>query len=111
LPLDQEMHLAGWEEEQARCSQHGGPRSECADPDKPWYPHRTVCVSAMEAARANRRYDQLHKDLQYHDGTFTSWGKNPSAEHPYHFRDGVTISVTPVDLSPDDDFLSAQPEP
>jgi len=62
----------------------------------------------MESAAANRRYERLHEALPYHDGTFSSWAKNPSREHPYHFKDGVTVWVAPEDLTPDDDFLSGR---
>lgn len=59
----------------------------------------------MESAAANDRYESKHKDRPYHDGSFKSWAKDRSRQHPYHFRDGVTVWVHDVDLSPDDDFL------
>lgn len=60
----------------------------------------------MEAAAANWRYDELHEKEPFHDGSFESWAKDRSLEHPYHFRDGVSIWVAPVDLTPDGTFLS-----
>lgn len=59
----------------------------------------------MALAAANGRYDDLHKEQPYHDGTFTFWAKDRSRAFPYHYRDGVSIWVTREDLSPDDDFL------
>jgi hypothetical protein len=51
----------------------------------------------MEQASAAAAYRELHEDQPYHDGTFTNWSASRSAAHPYHFDDGVTIGVTPVD--------------
>jgi hypothetical protein len=54
---------------------------------------------------AEARYDALHKDLPFHDGTFTSWGKERTNRTPFHYRDGVRIWVSKFDLTPDDNFL------
>jgi hypothetical protein len=59
----------------------------------------------MEQAAADARYDGLHKELPYHDGTFKRWAKERSPQFPYHFRDGVRIWVSDEDLSPHDHFL------
>jgi hypothetical protein len=59
----------------------------------------------MDRAAANARYDSLHEELPYHDGSFEDWVKERSASHPYASRDGVTIWVHDVDLDPQDDFL------
>lgn len=63
----------------------------------------------MEQAAAEWRYDQRHKDAQFHDGTFPTdrrlWAKERSAKHPYHYRDGVTLWVAETDVSPHDHFL------
>lgn len=61
----------------------------------------------MEEAAANRRYDELHKDHPFHDGSFTKWSEKASLATPYHFRDGVEIRVAEVDINPTDQFLSA----
>lgn len=87
------------------CSQHGGPFDECGDSEQPWYPQRTVCYAAMETAAANWRYDQLHEKEPFHDGSFTSWAKDRSGAHPYHYRDGVTVWVARTDINPGDEFL------
>lgn len=60
----------------------------------------------MNAAAATALYEEMHKDLPYHDGTFKSWAKDRSREFPFHYNDGVTIFAAPVDLQPDDDFLN-----
>lgn len=59
----------------------------------------------MAAQAANRQYDALHEAKPFHDGTFTVWTKERSEATPFHYRDGVTIWVSPDDLTPDDDFL------
>lgn len=60
----------------------------------------------METEAAKRLYSLLHEDKPFHDGTFTSWSDKPSKAHPYHHGDGVTVWVAPVDLTPDDKFLT-----
>lgn len=84
----------------------GHPREVCSDRSATWFPQRTICYPAMEAAAANRRYDQLHEEKPYHDGTFGRWSKEPTPGTPYHYKDGVTIWVAQEDYSPEDDFLS-----
>lgn len=61
----------------------------------------------MQLAAANRRYDQLHKEKPFHDGTFRIWMEKPSQLTPFHYRDGVTIWISEEDLTSadDDDFL------
>ena len=58
---------------------------------------------------ANRQYDEMHGKRPYHDGSFpdsaSEWSEHYSLARPFHFRDGVTISVSAEDLTPDDDFL------
>lgn len=93
------------------CPHHGGPRSECGDPDRRWYPQRHVCHADMEQKAAQWLYAHLHEALPFHDGTFRSWAKVRSRSHPYHFADGVRITVATTDLTPDDDFLTAKPVP
>lgn len=91
--------------ERERCPKCGGPASECADPERDWFPQRTVCYAEMVRDAVERKYERLHEHAPYHDGTFESWAKEPSVEHPYHFKAGVTIWVADHDVNPDDDFL------
>jgi hypothetical protein len=71
-----------------------------------WFPQRTICYASMALASANSRYDKLHKDAPYHDGTFTHWSKERGPAHPFHYRDGVTVWVTQHNLTPDDNWLN-----
>ena len=71
-----------------------------------WYPQRTICYASQELESANRRYDGLHKEKPYHDGTFQHWAKEPDGQHPFHFRDGVHLWVARTDVNPDDNFLT-----
>lgn len=59
----------------------------------------------MQQQMAQRRWDLLHEKAPYHDGTFTLWSDKPTPVCPFHYSDGVTIWVSPDDLTPDDDFL------
>lgn len=98
----------------AECGKCGRPLWECADHERLWYPQRQVCYVTMEREAAESAYDALHEDRPYHDGTFRSWVKDRSRSHPHHYRDGVTVYVTPVDHAPWDEFTtreSASPLP
>lgn len=55
---------------------------------------------AMEA-----RYNDLHREQPYHDGTFTHWTEKRTERTPFHYRDGVSLWLSPTDDTPDDDFL------
>lgn len=70
-----------------------------------WFPQRRVCHASMVRAEAEAQYDQLHEKRQFHDGTFTSWSDKRSPQHPFHYRDGVTLWVSDIDLTPHDHFL------
>lgn len=63
----------------------------------------------MELAGTQWKYDQLHQDAPYHDGTFPDdpeqWSEKRTKEHPYHYLDGVTLWVADTDLDPHDHFL------
>jgi hypothetical protein len=62
----------------------------------------------MALASAEAKYDELHKDLPFHDGTFSNWAPERSSQTPFHYRDGVSLWVANIDLTPDDDFLSGR---
>lgn len=64
-----------------------------------------MCHEAAQYLAARRRYDLLHADKPYHDGTETSWAAEPSLSHPFKYDDGVRIWLSRVDETPDDDFL------
>ena len=106
--LERDLWLVKAEAEANRCK-CGNDRTACSNPEHDWFPQRTVCYAEMEAQAANRRYDELHEAAPFHDGTFSNWSQRATATTPYHYRDGVSVWVAPVDLSPDDDFLTRQP--
>ncbi len=60
----------------------------------------------MALAAARRRYEALHKDRPYHDGSWKRWSAEASELFPFHFSDGVHLWVSEHDLTPDDDFLT-----
>lgn len=112
LPSDERDYwVADWYLTRLECSQHGGPLSECSDPEKAWFPQRRVCRATMEADAARAFYDKRHERAKYHDGTFPAdlkaWSSERTREHPYRYDEGVTIYAAPEDLNPDDDFLAA----
>lgn len=51
-------------------------------------------------------YQELHKDQEWHDGTFTIWSDKFSKLTPWHYTDGVSIWLAPVDADPEDEFLT-----
>lgn len=99
-----------WEANQDRCPEHGGPRSDCEDPDKQWFSQRTVCHVAMKQAAIEWAYDRFREKEPFHDGTFRRWSAVRSLTHPYHYRDGVRLWLAPEDLSPHDHFLESADE-
>lgn len=107
--MEQDAQIAEWEREQGICHTHGGPRDECDDPERVWFPQRRICHATMERAAAEWRYSKMHDAAPYHDGTFPTdpkaWASERSASHPYSAHDGVTIWVAETDLSPHDHFL------
>ncbi|MCW2496398.1 hypothetical protein [Jatrophihabitans sp.] len=64
----------------------------------------------MEREAAVSKYQELHKDAPFHDGTFANWSSSRHAETPYHFTDGVSIVVSESDSQPDDKFHGNRPE-
>lgn len=93
------------------CPYHGGPRDECPDDDRDWFPQRDICWPAAQLEAAKRLYALIHEDAPYHDGSFKRWAKKPSRDYPFHYSDGVTIRLARTDEKPDDDFLgSSRPD-
>ena len=68
----------------------------------------TVDYALMERAAAQRRWEKLHEDRPYHDGTHASWAKDPSPAHPYHRDDGTTVWVSLTDHGFGGDFLQQE---
>jgi hypothetical protein len=100
-----------WEVKRDTCKFHGGPKSECGDDDRDWFPQLSICQPSMQLEAAKARYEQIHSERPFHDGTltpdghFARWSKTRSADYPYHWSDGVGIFLAPVDLGLGGDFL------
>lgn len=107
---EREWWIARHDVEQEKCQHHGGPREECADPERPFYPQMTVCYAEMEADAANWRWDELYGD-KFHNGSFQNWSDKRSDSHPYSHRAGVKIWVTPEDIGLGGDFLRIESDP
>lgn len=89
-----------------RCRDCGRPLDECSDPERDWYPQRTICYATREREAATALYAEIHQERPFHDGTETLWASQRSRATPYHFSEGVRIYVADVDVNPDDQFLT-----
>ena len=67
-----------------------------------------ICYATMETRRAQRAYEQRHKRLNWHNGTFSEWADKETERTPYRHDDGVSILVSTEDLQPDDNFLDGK---
>lgn len=63
----------------------------------------------MNEAAARHRYEELHRERPFHDGSFSRWSKERTESTPFHFQDGVEVYVSLTDDNPDDDFLTPPP--
>lgn len=81
----------------------------CEDPERDWYPQLEVCYPTMARQQAQAKWARLHSDEEsaWHDGTFTTWAKKPSAAHPFHRDHGVTIWVAGEELGLGGEFLQS----
>ena len=99
-----------WEVKRDTCKFHGGPKSECGDDDRDWFPQLTICQPSMQLAAAQARYADLHDKKPFHngrmvDGHFVDWSDKRSPDYPYHWSDGASIWLAPTDLGLGGDFL------
>lgn len=83
----------------------GHDREVCADAEREWFPQLTVCHADMAREAAEARFQRLHKDRPWHDGSLERWAEEPSAEFPYHFSHGTTVWVSLEDHGEGGDFL------
>lgn len=102
--------MTRWEVKRDTCQFHGGPKSECADDDRDWFPQLTICQPSMQLEAAKARYAELHAEAPYHngrmvDGHFVDWSKERTENYPYHWADGASIWLAPTDLGLGGDFL------
>jgi hypothetical protein len=88
------------------CRFHGGPREECPDDQRDWYPQRSICWPSAQLAAAERKYLALHEEQPYHDGTQTIFSEKPTKMTPFHVMDGMSFSLSERDDNPDDDFTT-----
>lgn len=91
---EREAWIAKWEFDQETCPDCGQQRSVCSDPAADYYPQRRICWASAASEVVHRHWSKLHDD-----------DKPDSAG--YLPADGVSLWVSPYDLSPGDDFLSA----
>lgn len=104
--LERDLRVADWEKRHDTHEACGFPFSVCGDPKAVFYPYRRVDYAQMEQAGAHARYAALHEDEPYHNGLFSSWAKDRSRSHPYHYGDGVDIRVAETDVAPWDKFTT-----
>lgn len=83
--------------------------SECGDDERDWFPQRSVCWPTAQLKAAERLYEKQHEERPYHDGSFSEWASQPSLDYPFHYMDGVSFWLSPVDLNPEDDWLGNVP--
>lgn len=102
---DAEDHIAAWEIQAETCPLHGGPRSECPDDERDWFPQLHICYVEMQLEGAKGLYAELHRERPFHDGSFQRWSENRTPDFPFRFDDGTTVWLSPVDLEPGNDFL------
>ena len=74
------------------CSSCGNLRSLCSRDDVEWFPQRLVCNATAARQLVERQFHAKHE------------GEKPTPED-YHYTDGVSLWVSEMDLSPEDDFL------
>jgi hypothetical protein len=86
----------------ATCPYCGNLKVVCSQPDgldgRGYYPQRTICYISAAKEAADRRWRELHKDVS----------PDPNGTHP---MDGVYVWASPLNLTPDDDFLPAPQVP
>lgn len=103
--VEQDDWIARWEIERDTCQRCGSKRDECENPEHEWYPQKHVDFAEMSQKAAQWMWESKHEKEPYHDGSFTNWAKDRSSQFPFHRDDGVTIWVSRLDLTPDDDFI------
>ena len=94
-PWDDDSREAAYalhQDDLERCPQCKGPRDECADPGKDWFPQQHICWKTAAEQVLRRRWNEKHEDAE------------PDAVG-YLPTDGVALWVSLDDLTPDDDFV------
>lgn len=87
LSEDEQAEILAFEQE--LCPACGNLRSVCSDPERAFYPQRSMCYASAVKEVVLRRLRKRH------DG-------EPGTE--LHPLDGMGVWVSPDDLTPEDDF-------
>lgn len=96
--LSRDAAYADWLVELEKCPMCGGPRDECSDPDRPWYPDDYRCHKAAALAVADRTWDRAHEKVKP-----DAYGFLPT--------DGARVLVAREDPTPGLDWPSGLPLP
>lgn len=94
-PWDEDSRQAAYSlyiDELERCEQCNGPRSECEEPDRLWYPQRHICWKTAANEVAYRRWANANAEVEPDLAGFLP-------------TDGTRLWVATEDLTPDDDFI------
>lgn len=59
----------------------------------------------MQKLAAQRRFNRLHSEKPWHDGSMTNWTEKPTDETPFNYEDGTAIWLSERDLGLGGDFL------
>lgn len=95
---DRELMLA---EQELVCQWCGNLRSVCSRDDVEWYPQRSVCHATAARELVMRQFHDAHMV----DGPGGDRVSPQATAEEYHYTDGVSLWVSDIDLTPDDDFL------
>lgn len=74
------------------CPSCGNLRSVCSNPDVTWFPQRRICYSKAAQALTVRRVQARHE-------------RNQPGTELLHPTDGMSVWMSDLDLTPDDDFV------
>jgi hypothetical protein len=89
LPEDEQQEILDYQREV--CPSCGNLRSVCEDPDRLWYPQRSVCWATASRENVVRRLNEKRRDVEPDRGYLPS--------------DGEHIWVSTHDLTPEADWL------
>lgn len=66
-----------------------------------------MCYATRARQAAQRRWDERHKDLPFHDGSYGRWQKDYRLGW-FHYAEGATVWVAQTDLGLGGDFLGLE---
>lgn len=107
LPVaERDLWVAEWVRKRETHQECGHPFEVCSDPERVWYPFRSVCYASEAQSVARAQFDALHADRPFHDGTRQRWSDKWSREFPFRYDDGTHIDVALTDVAPFDLFTT-----